>query len=129
MQELFIALIEDDEDDVGLMTDCFKKQSSFSIKSFSSGQDFLDYSLNGSLPCLFVVDLNLPDIRGLYFVEQIRLNSVLTNVPVIIYTTDYTRHEAKACEELNIQLLKKPDSLQEWDNIAAAMLQYCNTGL
>ena len=81
MQELFIALIEDDEDDIALLMECFKKYDSFSIKSFRSGQEFVDYPLNGSFPCLFVIDLNLPDIRGMRLVDQIKANRVIADVP------------------------------------------------
>ena len=74
-----------------------------------------------------MIDLNHPDIRGLELVEQIRLNSIFTDIPVVIYTSIYSRHEARACEELNISLLKKPDTLEEWDKIASIMLQFCKT--
>ena len=129
MQEPFIALIEDDQDDVAILTECFKKYDSFSIKNFTSGQEFLDAPLNGSLPCLIVIDLNLPDIRGIQLVDHIKANPVIADVPIIIYTTDYTRNEQATCEELKIRLLKKPDTYIDWDKIALMMAQHCDTSL
>jgi CheY-like chemotaxis protein len=130
MQDLYIALIEDDEDDIHMLQECFKKYNLIEIRNFLSSQDFLDTSLNeSSLPCLLVIDLNLPDIRGIDLIDRIKAIPVLADVPIIIYTTIYSRTEKITCEDLNIRLLKKPDTVVEWDNIALMMAQHCDASL
>jgi CheY-like chemotaxis protein len=130
MQDLYIALIEDDEDDIQILQECFKKYNSIEIRNFLSSQDFLDTSLNeSSLPCLLVIDLNLPDIRGIDLIDRIKAIPVLADVPIIIYTTIYSRTEKITCEDLNIRLLKKPDTVVEWDNIALMMAQHCDASM
>ena len=129
MQELYIAIIDDDFDDVTLLTECFEKYHSVSVKSFSSAKKFLDHPLNGSTPCLIVVDLNLPDIRGVDLIDQIKANSALANVPIIIYTAGYTPRDKISCDELQIKLYKKPDTALGWEDIALMMAQHCDKTL
>ena len=125
MQDSYIAMIDDDEDDVAILKDCFEKYHSISIKSFPSGQKFLNSDFNESLPCLIVLDLNLYDIRGTDFIERIRANSSIAHVPVIVYTADYSLRDKVNCDDLQIQLLHKPATFLEWDHIAALMAQNC----
>ena len=129
MQDLYVAIIDDDEEDVTLLKDCFKKYNSISIKSFSTSQKFLDFPLNGSSPCLLVIDLNLPDIRGMDLIDQIKANSRLADIPIIVYTTGYTPKEQVTCEDLKIMLLKKPDTVIKWDEIAYLMAKHCDQSL
>ena len=129
MQDLYIAIIDDDEDDVHLLKECFEKYNSIQVKSFSTSHAFLDTPMNGSLPCLLVIDLNLPDIRGTDLIDQIKANPTLADVPIIVYTTGYSRSEQVSCEELKIRLLKKPDTVLEWDKIASMMAQHCDKSL
>lgn len=125
----YIAIIDDDEDDVRMLTQCFEKYHSISIKGFFSAQQFLDASLNDSLPCLLVVDLNLPDIRGIDLINEIKLKPLLEQIPIIVYTTSYTPRDQVSCKDLKITLLKKPDTVLEWDRIALLMAQHCDSHL
>ena len=129
MQDLYIAIIDDDEDDVTLLQECFEKYNFITVKGFSSGQEFLDNVVKASLPCLIVIDLNLHDIRAVDLIDQIKANSQLAEVPIIVYTTAYTPKEQISCEELQIRLLKKPNTILEWDNIALMMVKHCDQSL
>ena len=129
MQELYVAIVDDDEDDVQLLKECFEKYNSIEVRSFSTSQAFLDTPMNGSLPCLLVIDLNLPDIRGVDLIDQIKANPTLADVPIVVYTTSYSRSEQVNCEELKIRLLKKPDTVLEWNKIALIMAQHCDESL
>ena len=129
MQELYIAVVEDDGDDLALLQECFKKYDSILIKGFSSAKKFLDHPLNGSAPCLIVVDLNLPDIRGVDLIDQIKANPALADVPIIVYTAGYTPRDKISCDELQIKLYKKPDTALGWEDIALMMAQHCDKSL
>jgi CheY-like chemotaxis protein len=125
MQDL-IAIIDDDEDDVELLKQFLKKISSISIHNFSTGEQFLADTTNGNLPCLLIVDLNLPDIRGMDLIRQIKSHPLLLAVPIVVFTTDYSRAEQKSCEELQIKLIKKPDTGLAWEEVALMIYRQCN---
>jgi CheY-like chemotaxis protein len=129
MKELYIAIVDDDEDDVELLKDCFKKYASIEIRDFSSGQAFLENHFGDALPCLLVIDLNLPDIRGIDLIDQIKANSLLSDLPIIVYTTNYTPREQISCDELKIRLVKKPDTFLKWDEIALIMAHHCDENI
>jgi CheY-like chemotaxis protein len=126
MQDLYIAIVEDDEEDVQLLTDCFRKYNSIEIRAFPYAQEFLDTSFEGALPCLLVIDLNLPDIRGIDLIDQIKAHPLLSEVPIIVYTTSYSRSEQVSCEELKIRLVKKPDTVLQWEEVALMMAHHCD---
>jgi CheY-like chemotaxis protein len=129
MKELYIAIVDDDEDDVQLLKDCFKKYASIEIRDFPSGQAFLENHFGDALPCLLVIDLNLPDIRGIDLIDQVKANSLFSDLPIIVYTTAYTRREQISCDELKIRLVKKPDTILKWDEIALMMAHQCHESL
>jgi CheY-like chemotaxis protein len=129
MQDLYIAIVDDDEEDVELLKECFKKYNSIEIRAFANGLDFLENSFNGALPCLLVIDLNLPDIRGIDLIDQIKANPLLSQLPIIVYTTSYSRFEEISCDELKIRLVKKPDTILKWDAIALMMANHCDSSL
>jgi CheY-like chemotaxis protein len=126
MQDVFIAIIDDDEEDVELLKQFFKKISSISIHDFSTGEQFLADTSKENLPCLLIVDLNLPDIRGMDLIKQIKSNPIFSSVPIIVFTTSFSRTEQKTCEELQIKLLKKPDTGLAWEEVALMMARNCN---
>ena len=128
MKDLFIALVEDDEDDAQLLKEVFENYRSISIKHFLTGQSFLD-ELNGNLPCLIVLDINLPDIQLKDMIHKIRSNELMGLIPIIVYSTNFSPAQQENCERHNIELFKKPNSLKEWDDLALIMAMHCDHSL
>jgi CheY-like chemotaxis protein len=85
-----ILLIDDDEDDRSLFHDALKEIDG-SIRCITSvnGQDGLlllnDTSEN--LPDFIFLDLNMPCMNGKQCLAEIKKDSRLSNIPVIIYST------------------------------------------
>jgi CheY-like chemotaxis protein len=128
MEELFIALVDDDEDDLAILKESFTPYNSIAIRSFLNGKKFLDSieTINGSNPCLIVIDLNLPDIHGLDLAEQIKSNPLLDKIPIIVYTTAYSPAELARCKKLKIEIFRKPSTVQHWEKIALMMAMNCS---
>jgi len=62
-------------------------------------------------------------------IDQIKADPALAEIPIIVYTTSYTPREKISCEDLKIQLLKKPDTVLAWDKVALLMAQHCDKSL
>ena len=81
-----------------------------------TGQAALDLLQQpGRFDCI-VVDLKLPDMRGIDLIERIRESDVVANLPIIVYTAkDLTRKEEtalkKLAETIIIKDVKSPERL------------------
>jgi CheY-like chemotaxis protein len=128
MKDLYIALVEDDEDDAQLLKEIFENYRSISINHFFTGQSFLD-TLNGNLPCLIVLDINLPDIQLMDLIHKIRASKLLGLIPIMVYSTNFSPAQQENCERFNIELFKKPNTLKEWADLAHIMATHCDRSL
>src|SRR5687767_10528290 len=130
-KKLYVAIIDDDNDDVTLLTECFQKFPAFSIQGFNKGSVFFDFidSNGGDSLCLMVVDLNLPELDGIGIIKRIKESSVLVDIPVLVFTTGGTPAERDDCEKLNVEVFKKPSSLEEWRSIVLVMASHCEPRL
>jgi response regulator RpfG family c-di-GMP phosphodiesterase len=130
-KERYVAIIDDDHDDVMLLEECFQKFHFYSIHSFNRGAaffDFLNIAKKEAL-CLLVVDLNIPEMGGVEIIKTIKENQSTAAVPVLVFTTGGTPSEMAFCNAHHIHVFKKPSSLQEWESIALAMASHCDPSL
>jgi two-component system alkaline phosphatase synthesis response regulator PhoP len=74
-----IYVVDDEENILEIITFNLKK-SSYTVKGFGTGSDFLD-EFNRSKPDLVVLDLMLPDMDGLDICKNIKSK---TDIPIII---------------------------------------------
>ena len=77
-------------------------------------------ALNPSeLPHLILLDLNMPIMNGIEFLQEIKRNESLRTLPVIIHTTSFNSSELKKCEDLGIcgYFVKELDMVKYKSNI------------
>lgn len=89
MKHKTILLIDDDEDDQLIFKDAIKEAYS-GIKCLiaSNGKDaYLQLENSPAAPSLIFLDLNMPVMNGFEFLECIKKNDRLKNIPIVIYTT------------------------------------------
>ncbi len=85
-----LLLIEDDK--VDAMTVKRAMEEIGVIESFvhlSNGEEALDYlqSEVNEKPCLILLDLNMPRMNGIEFLEKAREDPAIRNIPVVVLTT------------------------------------------
>lgn len=93
-KEVNILLVEDDELDVDAATRAFKKAKIANpIITAEDGKVALDYlrGENGrqriARPYIVLLDLNMPRMTGLEFLEEVRNDPILTDSIVFVLTT------------------------------------------
>lgn len=79
-----IWVVEDEEDILALVYYTLVKEG-FAVRGFSNGEEMLRALAEGR-PDLFVLDLMLPGIDGLSICRQIKADSQLDSLPVIMLT-------------------------------------------
>ena len=132
MKGAYIVHVDDDRDDAQWLKESFRLYSSIAVSHFPNANSFLSAIpsfKNGNTPCLFVIDLNLPDIKGLELIEKIKEDRCFDQVPIVMYTTGYSPADKTVCDKLGIELFKKPNTVKEWEAICKIMALRCNHSL
>jgi CheY-like chemotaxis protein len=100
-----ILLVEDDQVDLiavkRVLKDAHVTQD---LACAQNGEEALDYlrGKNRALPCLILLDLNMPRMGGLEFLEVLRADAALQGIPVVVVTTSTDNQDMAKCAALGI---------------------------
>jgi CheY-like chemotaxis protein len=101
-----VLLVEDDEIDVMNIQRAFKKNDiKHRIEIANNGLEALSLLRNSSslvLPELVLLDLNMPKMNGLEFLEEVRKDEFLRSLLVIILTTSNDEKDIKTAYKYNV---------------------------
>jgi two-component system, chemotaxis family, chemotaxis protein CheY len=76
-------LLVDDESAIGLIIQIqFSKD--YNITVLKNGMDAIQWLLDGNIPDLIVLDLNMPEMNGLQFLKEVRKYSFFKSTPMIV---------------------------------------------
>ena len=122
-----ILLVDDDEDDVQVFSEALLQlDPAVKITVAENGLKALDY-LNSdyALPCLIVLDINMPYLDGKQTFQKIKANPQLENVPIVIFTSSINPADKNMFDELGINFITKPHTILGINYAASTMLNYC----
>lgn len=108
--DIHILLVEDDEVDIQAVRREFHKINSLiRITAAKNGIEALDklYGRNGEerldpTPNVILLDINMPKMSGLEFLQELRSNSGFSFINVFLLTGSYTTKDKIATQKLNI---------------------------
>jgi CheY-like chemotaxis protein len=109
-QQLNILLVEDDEVDVMNVQRALKKNNATAtLYRAANGIEALAMLRNqGEIPhknnskLLILLDLNMPKMGGLEFLQELRADPILGNLPVVMLTTSMQSSEIAAAYKYNV---------------------------
>lgn len=126
-----ILLVEDDPDDVLLITDALKSTSSgLTIINKKNGLEALNYlnevkSGNDLLPCLIIMDINMPVLNGKQLLAILKNEDDFKFVPLIVFTTSSTDGDKEFCNRFNVPMVTKPNGMDAFNNTVQKFLEHC----
>ena len=125
-----ILLGEDDIDDQELLEEVFSAiDTSLDLKFFNNGHkviQHLDTLEETNLPCLIVLDFNMPELNGAEILKVLGENKKLSKIPKIIWSTSDAPTFKQMCFDLGAcDYLVKPSKISALEDIARHMLSYC----
>ncbi|MEG3438662.1 response regulator [Pannus brasiliensis CCIBt3594] len=129
-----ILLVEDDEVDVMNVKRAFRKNNILNpLHVASNGLEALTLlrGVDGSPPelsahqLLILLDLNMPKMGGLEFLQEIRADSHLKTIPVVILTTSNQDQDRMEAYQLNISgYILKPVTFSNFVETMATLNKY-----
>jgi CheY-like chemotaxis protein len=85
-----ILLVEDDDVDVLITRRAFSElKVTNELVHKVDGRDALEYlrDKSSSMPCVILLDLNMPRMNGFEFLKIVKADDVLKKIPVVVLTT------------------------------------------
>lgn len=125
-----ILYIDDDADDREML-DLALRTADPSVQVIfandgKEGMSFLEEAkANNALPCLIVLDINMPIMDGRTTLESIRRDPALKELPVIIFTSSQNVHDRVFFSAQATDFITKPMSHSALNGIARRLISYC----
>ncbi|HUS02164.1 MAG TPA: response regulator [Chitinophagaceae bacterium] len=125
----FILLGEDDIDDQEILEEIFSTvDTSLNLQFFNNGRKVISHfeNSNDSLPCLIILDFNMPELNGAEILKILSKNPRLKEIPKIIWSTSDSPVYKSMCLEFGAcDYLVKPSKINALEDMVKHMLSYC----
>jgi CheY-like chemotaxis protein len=126
---LNILLVEDDEIDVMNVRRAFKKNNIYNpLWIAGNGVEALELLRGDQIPRerrLVLLDLNMPRMNGIEFLRELRADSELKAVPVVVLTTSDDERDRVEAYQLNVAgYILKPVTLINFVEAMATLNKY-----
>ena len=125
-KKINILMVEDNPADAFLTSEILaeSERTSYHVTTVKTAFEALAFlnRMNGyqnaGRPDLILLDLNLPKMHGFDFLAEIRKDSNLTNIPVVVLTTSEIETDIDKAKELGVNgYLIKPIDLDEFESV------------
>ena len=122
LRPIEILLVEDSPSDAKLISKVFTRATiPCHLKLVEDGIEAIDFLYqqgeynSAPRPDLILLDLHLPKKDGLGVLAEIKADSQLSKIPVIVLTTSDCQEDVLTCYQMDVNCyLTKPNNLQEF---------------
>ena len=125
-----VLYVDDDDEDRLLLADAIDMVApDYEMKMASDGPEALKYLDNHrhELPCLLILDLNMPGLNGKEIIEIVRNEKGLTQLAIVAFTTSSNPQDRLECQKYGVDMITKPITFTELKETVKLLLSYCNT--
>ena len=108
-----VLCIDDDQDDLLFMKEAIAgHRPEFSMVEVLDGSAALEF-LNKAkkedrLPCLIIMDINMPKMDGKKTIPFIKNDPVLSSIPLVVFTTSSNISDRRFFEDFDVIYITKP---------------------
>lgn len=125
-----IVYAEDDLDDLFILRQAFEKHDHFDVVHAPDGKAALvmleTMAGTGSLPCLVILDINMPVMNGREALQAIRSRNELCKLPVVLFSTSNSEADRAFAEQHAAALITKPVEFSNMEAIVSQFISRCN---
>jgi CheY-like chemotaxis protein len=128
MQKQKILIIDDDQDDLDIMSGAICNQETCLLSSPMQLMAYLEHLHQGSaLPSLIITDYFMPGYSAPEIIQRLKADSRFAHIPVMVYSTSDFEPLVKQCLNLGAaDFMIKPDHIEGYDQIASQVNQFCS---
>jgi CheY-like chemotaxis protein len=131
--EKTVLLIDDDKEDLEMLQDALKTidinhkilEAHDGIQGLAKLKELNEQNI---LPCLIVLDINMPKMDGKQTFVTIKNNSQLSKIPIVIFSTSSSLLDKTFFERYNTAYFVKPINFVELARTASRMINMCFHG-
>jgi CheY-like chemotaxis protein len=125
-----VLCIDDDEDDRFFVQEAIQTLNpEIEVKAAETGLQGLhlleEAKQQGTLPCLIILDINMPGLNGQETFSQIKKDEQLANIPVVIFTTSSSRLDKEYWSSKGIEMFTKPIDARLFTRHVGDFIRYC----
>jgi CheY-like chemotaxis protein len=93
----------------------------------ANGEEALEYLRTETKPCVVLLDLNMPVMNGLEFLEVVKADEILKGIPIVVLTTSNAKEDIAKSFKLGAAeyIVKCPDYKEFLEKISV-IEQYCD---
>ena len=122
---------DDDLDDLELVRDAFAQYSTnVEVLTATDGGKALSYLSNlkkyDVLPCLIILDVNMPVINGKETLLRLREIEHYQDVPIVLFTTSSQPIDKNFAQKYNAGFITKPIDVKQMEVIADQFIEHCS---
>jgi len=122
-----ILCIDDDVDDMALILEAIRlHETDFDVIEAKNGEQAIAYlneaKTNGGLPCLIIMDINMPKMDGKKAIQLIKADKDLRSIPLVVFTTSSNGADKRYFELYNVQCITKPSHYSAFTQKVSEML-------
>ncbi len=127
----YIFLAEDDVDDQELLIEALTIQAgSLKVHTATNGKKaalFLDTLPEDNLPCLIVLDFNLPEVDGGQLLQLLSAKEKYDSIPKVVWSTSNSPNYKQICLSRGAKAyFVKPNDISGLNKVAKEMLSFCS---
>jgi len=130
-----VVLVDDDDIDIMALQRALSKvvpaPKTWVVHDGREALDLLESATNGSgpsLPCVVLLDLNMPRMGGFEFLEEVRSNDDLHDLLVFVLSTSNSDKDVRKAYSYNVAgYIHKSSPDRSLQDTARLLGDYCNT--
>jgi CheY-like chemotaxis protein len=125
-----VLCVDDDPDDQLMVLDTIMElDPSIRVASALNGVEAMSFlygaKQRNELPCLVIMDINMPLMDGKQALTLIKKDDGLSNVPIVLFTTSSSELDKSFAARHGVQLITKPIKHMELYHSVKHLLSMC----
>lgn len=130
MRSYTILYVDDDHDDLMLLAEAFEKYTDYlrvihAYNGFEALQVLERMSKEESLPCLVILDINMPVMDGRVTLKKIKSSPAWKELPVVMFSTSSSHADKAYAENLGADFVTKPVTYGDMEGLVKQFVERC----
>lgn len=128
MTEYRLFYAEDDLDDLHIFQEALAAHPEVEVTRFPDGRSLIqamEALTDNELPCLIVLDLNMPVLDGRETLVELRKHPRFAFIPALLFTTSNSEVDKTFALKWNVDMVTKPIIFRDMEHLANQLVALC----